>query len=278
MTRPFEPPPPTGEPRADALRNLVAIVDRLRDPEAGCPWDLAQTVESLAPSAIEEAHELVEAVEAGRADNVIEEAGDLLMVVVLLARIAEQGGRFDLARAAGAVCDKLVRRHPHVFGDADATSADGAIRNWEAIKKAERLAKHGDASAVAGVPAALPALQRTDRIGQKAIAAGFRWQDASGALAKLEEEVRELREAVENAGGEGDARVEEELGDVLLAGALVGTYLSIDPERATRSALRRFEQRFRRVEAELGERLRDATLDELVAAWGRAKDVAPANP
>ena len=273
----------TGDARVDALARLVAVIDRLRDPEGGCPWDLEQTVESIAPSAVEEAHELVEAIEQGDEAGAVEEAGDVLLVVTLLARIAEQAGRFDLARAAGAASDKLVRRHPHVFGDVSVHDAPHAIANWERIKAGERAAERADASALAGVPVALPALQRADRLGAKAIAAGFRWTDARGALAKLTEEVGELREAAEAAwaqsggvaGEDADearrARLESELGDVLLAGALFGRYVGVDPERALRGAVRRFEARFRHMESELAGDLRDAPLPQLLEAWQRAK-------
>ena len=270
MSRPLETPPPTGDERVDALARLVAIVDRLRAPD-GCPWDREQTVDSMAPSLIEEAHELVEAIETGADEGTVEEAGDLLMVVLLICRIAQDEGRFDLAAAAGAVGDKLIRRHPHVFGGVDVPDDIGAahvISSWERIKAEERRSKDADASALAGVPTALPALQRVHRIGAKAIAAGFRWDDAEGALKKVEEEVAELREAFD-AGDE--EQVASELGDVLLAGAFLGTYLEVDPERVTRASLRRFESRFRDMEGMLGERLRDAPLAELIEAWKRAK-------
>jgi len=278
--RPLDEPAPIGEPRADALRRLIAIVDRLRAPEDGCPWDLEQTLESIAPHHLEEAHELVEAIESGDDAHMVEEAGDLVMGVVLLARIAEQAGRWDLADVAGAVSEKLVRRHPHVFGELQLDSA-GAVRdNWEKIKQEERRGKQVDDSAVAGVPVALPALQRARRLGDKAIAHGFRWADVAGAFAKLREEVGELGAELERAGvlsapqarlGGASSAVERELGDVLLAGALLGSYLGLDPERATRAAARRFERRFRAMEADLGRPLKGCPLSELMAAWERAK-------
>ena len=286
--RPLEEPEPTGEARADALRRLIAIVDRLRDPEDGCPWDLEQTLESIAPHHIEEAHELVEAIETKDDEHVVEEAGDLLMGVVLLARVAEQAGRFDLADVATAVSEKLVRRHPHVFGDVAVDSSRAAFENWEKIKQSERAGAAEDTSALAGVPASLPALQRAKRLGDKAISHGFRWADVNGALAKLREEIGELSDEVERAGvgpearadldGDLRGRVEHELGDVLLAGALLGCYLGVDPERAARDAVRRFEQRFRALEADLGRPLGECTLDELLAAWARAKDAAGKAP
>ena len=280
--RPLDPVPESGEPRVDALHRLVAIVDRLRDPEDGCPWDLEQTVESMAPSLIEEAHEALEAIEAGgdtaaSGEGAAEELGDLLMGIVLIARIAEQEERFDLARVANAVGDKLVRRHPHVFGDVEVDGAEHALVNWERIKQAERAKKRADTSALAGVPTAMPALQRADRLNQKAIAAGFRWQDARGAWEKVHEETRELA-ALWPAEGVPDAddpalraRLEHELGDLLLAGATLGSYLEIDPERALREALRRYEARFRGMEEELDGSLAGHGLETLLEAWGRAK-------
>ncbi len=267
--RPLDEPEPIGEPRVDALRRLMAIVDRLRDAQEGCPWDLEQTLETIAPHHIEEAHELAEAIEAGDDRHIVEEAGDLLMGVLLLARIAEQEQRWDLADVAGAVSEKLIRRHPHVFGDVELDGSRAAFDNWERIKQEERVGKQEDASAVAGVPVALPALHRARRMGDKAISHGFRWSNVKGALDKLREEVDEL--AAEMEGGE-RGRIEHELGDVLLAGALLGCYLEVDPERATRAALRRFESRFRAIETDLDRPLKDCTLDEMLAAWRRAKD------
>lgn len=278
--RPLEVPAPIGEPRADALRRLIAVVDRLRDPD-GCPWDRKQTLETVVPHLIEESHELVEAVEARDDAHSAEEAGDVLMGIVLLARIAEQEGRFDLAAVAGGVADKLVRRHSHVFGDVVAGDAAAAVANWEAVKRAERAGKAEDASALAGVPVALPALQRAARLAAKARAAGFRWSDAAGAMAKVHEEVGELRQACDEAQalapgapevtGAARERIEHELGDVLIAAAFLGNYLGLDPERAARSALRRFEVRFRALEERVGGPLADQSLEALLAHWRAIK-------
>jgi MazG family protein len=278
--RPLELPAPIGEPRADAVRKLIAIVDRLRAPD-GCPWDREQTLKTVVPHLVEESHELVEAVESEDLPHAVEEAGDLLMGILLFAKIAEQDGRFDLGAVAEGVSDKLVRRHPHVFGDVVANSADEALKNWEAIKRRERADKQADASALAGVPVALPALQRANRVGNKAISAGFRWNDVAGALAKVHEEVGELAHEVETSGlatsrdakptDEQRARLEHELGDVLIAAAFLGNYLKLDPERAAREAVRRFERRFRSMEGSLGKPLGSATLDEMMGAWQRAK-------
>lgn len=278
--RPLEIPAPIGEARTDALRRLIAVVDRLRDPD-GCPWDRKQTLETVVPHLVEEAHELVEAVEARDDAHAAEEAGDVLMGIVLLARIAEQEGRFDLEAVAGGVADKLVRRHSHVFGDVKADDAAAAVANWEAVKRAEREGKALDASALAGVPLALPALQRAARLSAKARAAGFRWSDAAGAMAKVHEEVGELREACDEAealapgapelAGTARERVEHELGDVLIAAAFLGNYLGLDPERAARTALRRFEARFRGLEQRIGGPIAGRPLSELLAHWEAVK-------
>jgi MazG family protein len=260
---------PANDERVAALARLVAIVDRLRAPD-GCPWDREQTVPSMAGSLTEEAFEAVEAIDHRDDSGTVEELGDVLMVIALMARIAQEGERFDLATVADGVADKLVRRHPHVFGDVEVDGSEVAVENWERIKQAERVKKESDASALAGVPVALPALQRADRLAAKAISAGFRWSDVDGALRKVSEEVDELR--TELARDEHDlARVESELGDVLLATAILGRYLEIDPERAARDAVRRFEARFRAMEADVDGPLSDRTLDELVAAWRQAK-------
>jgi MazG family protein len=266
-----EPAPPksadASDPRVLALARLVGIVDRLRAPD-GCPWDKKQTLASMAPCLVEEAHEALEAIELGRDADTAEEAGDVLMVVALICRIAQDEGRFDLARSAGAIADKLVRRHPHVFGEIRAGSAEEAVASWEKVKKQERSGKKEDDSALAGVPVSLPALQRAQRVGAKAVAAGFRWSNAEGAIAKLAEEHEELREAL--SGGD-RGRIAHELGDVLLAAAFAASYLDLDAEKLCRDAVRRFESRFRSMEGALAKPIAEHSLPELLAAWSRAK-------
>jgi len=271
-TRAFQELPSLGDARLDGLARLLAIVDRLREPD-GCPWDLEQSVESMAPSLTEEAFEALEAIETGSDREVAEELGDLTLVIALIARIAGESGRFDMGSIAQKVGDKLIRRHPHVFGEAEAASSERVVQNWERIKQEERAEREEDTSALAGVPASLPALQRIDRLGSKAISAGFRWSDSEGALAKLREEVGELQ--AELAKPQVDqARVAAELGDVLMAGALLGRYLKLDPEQAAREAARRFEARFRSMEAQFSQGLGQASLEELLAAWQAAKGEA----
>ena len=267
--------------RAQAFEKLLQIVDALREPD-GCPWDRKQTVESMATYVLEEAYELVEKIELGDDAGTNEELGDLLMVLALICRIAAESERFDIEQAADAIREKVVRRHPHVFGERpEAQDAEEALASWESVKRAEREEAEVDASALAGLPIAMPALGRAARLCEKAVAAGFRWDSAAGAWAKVEEELGELRQALEGTDlgaakvrpeGEARARIEEELGDLLLAGAFFGQYIGLDPERALRSALRRFEDRFRSMEAGLGAPIADFDLPALVAAWERAKN------
>ena len=211
---------------------------------------------------------MIEAIETGNDAATVEEAGDLLMVICLICRIAQDEQRFDLARAAETVGDKLIRRHPHVFGDARVEGSEHVIENWERIKAEERRERDDDSSALAGVPAAMPALQRAHRVGDKAVAAGFRWSSPEGALDKVAEELEEVRAALES----GDqTAVEAEVGDLLMASAFLANYLGVDPEAATRASLRRFEARFRAMEATLGPQARDATLEQWMNAWRAAK-------
>jgi MazG family protein len=268
------------DPRVVAFARLLGVVDRLRDPD-GCPWDRKQTMRTMGPYLIEEAHEALEAIERDDDVHAAEEAGDVLMVVALVCRIAQEEGRFDLARASQAVSDKLVRRHPHVFGDVDATSPDEALKSWESVKQKERAGKAQDDSALAGLPVSLPALQRAGRVWSKAVSAGFRWETVGGAVAKLAEEQAELaaeleesglaRDAKADAAPEQRARVEHELGDVLLAAAFLACWLGLEPETVLRGALRRFESRFRAVEKDLSRPMREHSLEEIVASWDRAK-------
>jgi len=268
------------DPRVAAFERLLATVDRLRAPD-GCPWDRAQSEASMAPHLVEEAHELIESLEAGDADATAKELGDCLINVLLIARIAQDGGRYDLARAATLAADKLVHRHPHVFGDGDAQTSEEVLATWEAIKRTERERAGEDASALAGVPKGLAALQRAARVCQRAVASGFHWSNAHGAFGKVEEELAELREVLPIHKLEQGTRpeltateraaIEHELGDLLLATAFLGGYLGLDPEALARRAVGRFESRFRHMEQGLGGSLTGRSLDEMMAAWSRAK-------
>lgn len=247
---------------AARFADLVSVMARLRG-EGGCPWDREQTPASLKPYIVEEAYEVLEAVDglgaAASGDaaptaealaHLREELGDLLLQVVFQAEIATQRGWFTVGEVIGGITDKLVRRHPHVFGDVRVEAPRDALASWEQIKLAERQAKAGGglASALDGVPAALPALLLAQRVSEKASRVGFDWPDVSGVLAKVDEERGELAEAV--AGGDRE-RVAEELGDLLFALVNVGRFAGISAEEALRAATGRFAVRFRRMEAGL---------------------------
>jgi MazG family protein len=266
-SRPIESVP-NDDPRLQALARLLGIVDRLREPD-GCPWDLEQTLESMAPHLLEEAYELVDALTTGDAETV-GEIGDLLMNMCLLARIGQDEKRFSMADIATATSDKLVRRHPHVFGEDTAADSKEALRRWEAVKRTERKGDR-DKSALSGVPRDLPALLRAYRVGEKASRAGFDWPDAAGPLDKIDEELAELRSEIEDGT---TPRRAQELGDVLFSLVNLARHLGIDAETALRRTIDRFAQRFRLVEEELGDRLSSATLPELETAWQNAKAVS----
>ncbi|HEB54228.1 MAG TPA: nucleoside triphosphate pyrophosphohydrolase [bacterium] len=248
--------------------HLLATVARLRAPD-GCPWDRKQTMASMAPHLVEEAFEAADALRREDLPASREELGDVLVNVAMISQIASEADHFQADEVARAAADKLVRRHPHVFGDRRAESAEIAYRNWEREKQKEKAARGEDQSALSGVPSALPALLRAFRIGQKAAKAGFDWPDRDGPRAKLDEELGELDEAV--ATGD-EARIAEELGDVLFSVCNLARHLGVNPEVALTDTSNRFQRRFARVEREFDFDLGDRTLDQLEAAWQRAKD------
>ncbi len=256
---------------AAALSRLLEIMDKLRDP-GGCPWDREQTLRTLTPYLLEEAHEVIEAIESGDVAHHREELGDLLFQVVFQARIAREEGKFDFADVCDAIAAKLTRRHPHVFGDVSVSGSKEVVKNWERIKADERKEKGQAArSAIGGVPVALPALVRAERLTEKAAATGFDWPDAPSVMAKVREELAELEEATASGSKE---RVEQELGDLLFAIANLGRWLKVHPEEALRGTLRRFEQRFHYIEERLreqGRSPRESTLSEMDSLWNEAK-------
>ncbi len=263
---------------AEAMERLLRIMDKLRDP-GGCPWDREQTLRSLTPYLLEEAHEVIEAIESGDAQHHREELGDLLFQVVFQARIAREERKFDFAGVCEAISDKLTRRHPHVFGDVTVSGSREVVKNWERIKADERKEKGQEArSAIGGVPVSLPALVRAERLTEKAGAVGFDWPDARSVLDKVREELAELEEAM--ASGASDdpgarARIENELGDLLFALANLGRWVKVHPEEALRGTLRRFENRFQFIEEKLRERgrtPRESNLAEMDALWNEAKE------
>lgn len=246
---------------------LVDVMARLRAP-GGCPWDQEQTHASIRKYVIEEAYEVAEAIDDGNPRELCTELGDLLLQVVFHARMAEETGSFAIGDVCRAVVDKLERRHPHVFGDVGVADASEVARNWEEIKADER---GPDASVIDGVPKALPALQRAERISEKASRIGFDWPDAEAVVEKLDEERGELAEAM--ASGEPE-RIAEELGDVLFTVANLARKLGLEPEQALGRAVDRFDARFRQVESaarDAGEDLGALGPDALEARWQAAK-------
>ncbi|TAH39342.1 MAG: nucleoside triphosphate pyrophosphohydrolase [Planctomycetota bacterium] len=252
-----------------ALQKLLQVVDTLRSP-GGCPWDARQTVETLAPHLVEEAHELADAVARGDMPGACGELGDLLMGVLMTARVAGDGRGFDTRDVAEGITNKLIRRHPHVYGDVAVDGVGAVLQNWEAIKKQEKEERgEADTSALSGVPRSLPALLRAHRVSEKAAAAGFDWPDLHGPQHKVEEEWGEFRRAA--AGGD-RAAAARELGDLLFAIVNMARKLDLEPELALRGTVERFGARFRYVERNLGKPLREARLPELLELWQRAKD------
>lgn len=257
------------------IERLHDIMTRLRNPETGCPWDRAQTLETLKPCVLEEAYELLSAMDRpDDKDNHVEELGDVLLQVMFQCVMAEEKGTFSFDDVANAISDKLVRRHPHVFGDVVAKDPAAVLRNWEQIKQQEHK-KELRHSALDGVPATLPALLKAQRTQEKAARVGFDWKDAKGPLAKIREELGELEEAVAAASDTSlDGHVKEELGDLLFAVTNLARHLKSDAESALENSTAKFSRRFRAVEAgakSQGKSLSDMTLEEMDALWEEAK-------
>ncbi|MFQ5914049.1 MAG: nucleoside triphosphate pyrophosphohydrolase [Nitrospinota bacterium] len=257
------------------FEDLVQLMARLRG-EGGCPWDREQTHKSLRPYLIEETHETIEAIEKGPPERLKEELGDLLLQIVFHAEIAEEEGRFTINDVIGRVHEKLVRRHPHVFGDVEAETPDKVLRNWEAIKLAERTGENEGGgkppSVLDGVPASLPALLKAQRVQTKAGRVGFDWERPEGALEKVREEVAEVEEAAESGEQETLAK---ELGDLLFSIVNVARHLRVDAEAALGESVAQFMERFRYIEAALAKRgltPQQADLATLDSLWEEAKE------
>ena len=258
------------------IERLHSIMTRLRNPETGCPWDRVQTLSTLKPCVLEETYELLAAMD--RPDdqsNYVEELGDVLLQVMFQCVMAEQEGRFSFDDVANAISDKLVRRHPHVFGDVDAKDPATVLRNWEQIKQQEHK-KETRHSALDGVPSTLPALLKAQRSQEKAARVGFDWKDAKGPLAKIREEIAELEEAVAASSDTSlDEHVKEELGDLLFSVTNLARHLKADSESALEGSTAKFARRFRAVEVgakAAGRDLKSMTLEEMDALWDKAKD------
>jgi tetrapyrrole methylase family protein/MazG family protein len=260
----------------DSLHELVQIMARLRCPD-GCPWDREQTHHSLVRYLVEETGEFLDALEDGDDHGMVDELGDLLLQIVFHARIAEEEGRFTIEDVARSECDKMIRRHPHVFGDARADHPAAVVDQWEKIKRAEP-GKDNRTSALDGVPRHLPPLHRAQKILDKAAKVGFRWPDIEGALGKAEEEWAELREALEKRDQEA---VGEELADLIFTLVNVGHMAGIRAEEAMQAGLRKFERRFRRLEllaADEGRTTHDCTPEELARYWRLVRELERSEP
>jgi MazG family protein len=261
-----------------SIDDLIAIMAALRTPVTGCPWDLEQSFETIAPYTIEEAYEVADAIERGDRAELRDELGDLLLQVVYHARLAQEEGAFDFADVTDAICAKMVRRHPHVFGDETVRSSVELKGLWERIKAEEKAEKEGareekPGSILDGVPLALPALTRSAQLQAKASRAGFDWPEAAPVLEKVREELDELER--ETAAEKPDRRkAEEELGDLLFAAVNLARHLKVDPEAALRAAIGKFARRFKRMEEWLeaeGRAAEECDLEELDRLWERAK-------
>ena len=258
------------------LRRLLDVMAALRDPLRGCPWDKEQRFETIAPYTIEEAYEVADAIARGDNASLVDELGDLLFQVVYHARMGEEAGAFDFAYIARTITDKMIRRHPHVFGDAAARSVGSQTREWELQKRAERAGR-AENGTLAGIPAGLPALTRAAKLTSRAARVGFDWPDAGAVLEKLDEEVAELRAELSGADPE---RLADEVGDLLFVLANLARKLDLDPEDCLRRANGKFARRFGQMEQSFEDRgrsVQDASLDEMESAW-RAVKAAEANP
>jgi MazG family protein len=261
-----------------SFERLVAIMDRLRDP-GGCPWDREQTYTTLRGYLIEECYEVVDALDRADRPALREELGDLLFQIVFLAKLASEEGAFTAAEVVDGIAAKMVRRHPHVFGDAQVSTADEVLVRWEEIKRSEKAEEGGSAgsSVLSGIPDALPALVKAQRLGTKAARVGFDWRSDADVLEKLEEEIGELKAAA--AGGDPSA-VAEEIGDALFTLVMLARRSGVDADRALSMANAKFRSRFHRVEEELRRRrisVESAGLDLMDAIWSEVKSRGPAD-
>lgn len=252
------------DPQAADITPLTDIMQRLRDPVSGCPWDLEQNFATIAPYTIEEAYEVADAIERNDMNALQDELGDLLLQVIFHSQMATELGKFTLQDVIIGICDKMIRRHPHIFGDLNAHDAETVLRNWEDIKAAER-GDAADSSALAGVALALPALLRAHKIQKRAARTGFDWPDASGARAKIIEELQEVDDAT------CDAERADEIGDLLFAVVNLARFHDVDAEQALKNANAKFERRFRDMEAMAGDAFVAMSLDEKEALWQTAK-------
>jgi len=260
------------------FEKLVEIMARLRGPN-GCPWDKQQDRNSLKPMLVEETYEVLEAIDNNDPEGLSEELGDLLLHIVFQAQLGKEDGRFDIDKVIEGICEKLIRRHPHVFGDETASSPEEVIKNWEAIKAQEKTRKlkgrtPEQRSLLEGIPSKLPAIHEAHQIAARAARVGFDWPDIEGVFDKLEEETHELREAMTGPENSRQSRLEDEVGDILFVIVNLARFLKIDSESALKRANRKFKARFQHMEAKLasaGKSLDGTSIDEMQSLWEQAK-------
>lgn len=257
---------------SDNIQRLLNIMSRLRDPQGGCPWDLKQTYATIVPYTLEEAYEVADAIARESFDELKDELGDLLFQVVFYAQMAKEQGRFEFDDCVAAICDKLERRHPHVFGDVSADNAEAVLKNWEALKSAERK-DVGQHSVLDNIPQAMPALSRAYKLQKRCANVGFDWPDVQGCWDKVKEEIIEVEQCES-----GSEELAEELGDLMFALVNVVRKHKLDPEAVLRAANSKFEKRFRAVEqalAEQGKSPEQSDLAEMDALWNKVKKQTP---
>ncbi len=251
------------------LENLVALMERLRGP-GGCPWDREQTLKSLVPFIIEEAYEVVSAIDSGSMTSIQDELGDLLFQIIFACQIANEQGQFDISGVMDGTVEKMIRRHPHVFGDKSASTSEEVLKHWAEIKKAEKKGSKKE-QYLSEVPEAMPALLRAHKISQKAAKAGFDWKDVDGVLDKLDEEKEEFKKALNDKDAAG---VEEELGDMLFTLVNIGRFVEVNPEDALRKTIGKFIHRFHYVEkiiTQKGGDLSSTPMEEMERLWEESK-------
>jgi len=259
------------------IERIVAVMAQLRNPDGGCPWDLEQTYRTIAPYTIEEAYEVADAIEQNDMAGLKEELGDLLLQTVFHSQMASEDGLFTFDDVAAGIADKMIRRHPHVFGDASHRDSEEQTRAWETLKAEERAAKAGDKtpSVLDDVPTALPASTRAIKLQKRAARVGFDWGDVQPVLDQMTEEIEELAAELAVSGTPDPDRVEDEFGDLMFCVINLARHLKVDPEAALRRTNAKFERRFRYVEENVGKAMSDASLNEMEALWQEAKKLDP---
>ncbi|MBN2254574.1 MAG: nucleoside triphosphate pyrophosphohydrolase [Deltaproteobacteria bacterium] len=259
-----------GETSERTIQSLIDIIDRLRGPD-GCMWDRQQTVRTVSRYLIDEAYEVIDAIEAGTADDVREELGDLLFQILFIINISRDNGRFDLVDVIEGISEKMIRRHPHVFGDTTVSSVEEIKTNWETIKCQCEGKEHSKGSLLSGIPTSLPSLTLAQKITEKASRVGFDWKGVDDVVDKVYEELDELKTAITDDRPE---QISEEIGDILFSLVNLSRFVDVDPETALRSTVNKFKRRFSFIESKLADRgkdLRSSTLEEMDDLWNHYK-------